>query len=825
MTLMSTNPNTMHNNENIKNNIAQEEEIDLRKIFVTALKNWHLFLIFGLLGILGGYMFSRYSQPVYQVSTDVMIPQKSTGIGAGLEEIFKTQMPDSKTDVYNQIAILKSFEINNQVAQNLNWRTSWFKKDVFTFNNLIKGKDLLNWKSYYKDEPFQIQETPGAFNSPGVRIYVKPLSQRQYELTIEGDVIYDGVKKPFSHESNLDYGQVYENDYFHFAINPNGHFEDGLDLDYYFVFNETADIARNYLLKMTVDMKDKLSEIIHIQLIDKQPQREIDYLNELISVYLQNKMSFQTETQKRSLEFIDNQLVGISDSLNSAGTNFTKFRSDNQIINIGEQGTQVMTLLREIESEKNKTQMQLDYFGNLLQYLGKSDDIKQLIAPSVVGIEDLSLNAMVMSLSELYSRRQVLSFSAKEDNPTLLMIEKEIAQTNARLKENLRNLIKNAEVLSKSLADQKNKIVAQLDRLPKKEQDLINFQRRYELTNEIYTFLLQKRAEINIALAGATPEVQVIDAARMETSQLMGMSSMSKIMIGLIFGLALPVIYLLIFSFFTNTIESQEDIERNTRLPIIGNVIHSRIKSDTAVNDNPRSGIAESYRSIRTNLQFVLPDDNKKIISIQSTNPGEGKSFSSVNLATILAMNGKKVALVGADMRKARLHKIFNLPNEIGLSTYLSGQDKLEEVVFETIIDNLSLLPAGPVPPNPSELIDKPEMQTLLKDLSAKFDYVIIDNAPVSLVTDGLLVGRHADLNIFILRYRVSKKDRIKYINQLAENKIMNNIILLINDIQGAGFGYGGNYYYNSKYSENGNGYYQDTEKPVTAFTKLFGKK
>ena len=814
----------MQNNEYIDSNFEQEEAINYRKILVTVLKNWHLFLIFGLLGLFGGSMYSRYSQPIYQVSTDVMVPQKSGGMGAGLEEIFKSQLPNSKTDVYNQIAILKSFEINNQVAHNLNWRTSWFKKADKTITNLFKGKDLYNWKAYYKDEPFKIQETPGAYNSPGVMIHVKPLSAKQYELTIDGQVIYNGVKKQFSYESKMDYGLAFENDYFHFTINPNDNFEQGVDQEYYFIFNETSGIARNYLLRLSVDLNDKLSEIIHIQLLGNQPEREIDYLNELISVYLQNKMSYQTETQKRSLQFIDSQLVSISDSLSSAGTNFSRFRSENQIINIDEQGKQVMTTLGDIEVDKSKNQMQLEYFRNLLEYLGKSDDIKQLIAPSVVGIQDLSLNAMVVRLSEMYSRRQVLSFSAREDNPTLLMIDKEILQTNARLKENLRNLIKNAEVLNKSFTDQKDKIGAQLDRLPKKEQDLINFQRRYKLTNEIYTFLLQKRAEINISLAGATPEVQVIDAARMDTSQLIGMPSTSKIMIGFIFGLLLPGIYLLVVSYFSNTIESQEDIEKSTHLPILGNVIHSRSNSDTPVNDNPRSGIAESYRSIRTNLQFVLTEGAKKIVSINSINPGEGKSFSSVNLATILAMNDKKVVLVGADMRKARLQKIFNIPNEKGLSTYLSGQDKLEEIVFETIIDNLSLLPAGPVPPNPSELIDKPEMQTLLKILSVKFDYIIIDNAPVSLVTDGLLMGRHADLNIFILRYGISKKEQIKYINQISENKVLNNISLIVNDVQGPGFGYGGNYY-NSKYSANGNGYYEETEKPIPVLAKLFGKK
>lgn len=522
-----------------------------------------------------------------------------------------------------------------------------------------------------------------------------------------------------------------------------------------------------------------------------------------------------------------NQRVGISDSLNSAGINFTEFRSKDKIINIGEQGTQVMTNLMQIESDRNKNQMQLDYFRNLLEYLGKSDDNKQLVAPSVVGIQDPALNTMVVKLSELYSRRQVLSFSANETNPTLVMIDKEIAQANARLKENLRNLIQNAEVLNNSLDSQKSTINAQLNKLPAKEQDLINYQRRYDLTNEIYTFLLQKRSEINIALAGATPEVQIIDAARMETVSPIGLTPMSKIMIGLLFGLMIPAAYLLVIGFFSSTIQTQDDVASATRLPILGNVIHSNSKSDTPVNDNPRSGIAESYRSIRTNLQFVLNGTEKKIVSIHSTSPGEGKSFTSVNLATILAMNDKKVVLVGADLRKARLHKIFNLPNDKGLSTYLSGQDSLNDILFECIIDNLMVIPAGPVPPNPSELIDRPGMKSLLDELATRYDYIIVDNAPVSLVTDGLLAGRLAHLNVFILRYGVSKKEQIKLINQIADNKVLHNINLVINDIQGPGFGYGyGGSYYGTKYSDNGNGYYAEEEDgdKVSPIRKFFSK-
>ncbi|HET6557966.1 MAG TPA: polysaccharide biosynthesis tyrosine autokinase [Prolixibacteraceae bacterium] len=815
------------NTTNTNTSNIEEEEINLRKIFVILLKNWYLFVIFGMLGIMGGYLASRYSHPDYQVQATIYVPAQKGGISANLEDMFTSQLSGNKAEVFNQIEIIKSFNINDQVARNLNWRTKWFKRDQLSFSNLMTETDIFQWRAFYKDAPFNVEEAPGAFNSPGVEIHLTPVSPTSFKLNIEGQVIYNGAKKVVKIETMGSYGQPFKNDYFNFTITPNGKVNEDLDHYYYFTFNDPGTIARSQLGALSVNLNDKQSEIIKLQIQGKSPERQIDYLNELINVYMQDKMSYQTETQKRSLLFIDSQLVGISDSLNSAGSNFTEFRSKNKIINIGEQGTQVMTNLMQIESERNKNQMQLDYFRNLLDYLGKSDDIKQLIAPSVVGIQDPALNTMVVKLSELYSRRQVLSFSANETNPTLLMIDKEIAQLNARLKENLRNLIQNAEVLNRSLDNQKSTINAQLNKLPAKEQDLINFQRRYDLTNEIYTFLLQKRSEINIALAGATPEVQVIDAARMETTSQVGLSGMSKIMIGLLVGLFLPALFLLVLNFFSDTIETQEDIQQGTHLPILGNVIHSRSKSDTPVNDNPRSGIAESYRSIRTNLQFVLTEQDKKVVAIHSTNPGEGKSFTSVNLATILAMNDKKVVLVGADMRKARLHKIFNLPNEKGLSTYLSGQDPLQDILHECSIDNLMIIPAGPVPPNPSELIDRPAMKNLLDELATRYDYIIVDNAPVSLVTDGLLAGRLAHLNIFILRYGISKKAQIKFINQLADNKVLQNISLVVNDIQGAGFGYyGGNYYYGTKYGEYGSGYYSDEEdvKKVHPIKKMFSK-
>ncbi len=816
-----------HNDHNNTAN-SQEEEINLRKILYIGLNNWLLFAFCGLVGLAGGYGVSRFSQPNYQVTSTIFVPQKSSGAGKGLEDIFMSQLTNSKSEVFNQIEILKSFNLNQQVAQNLNWRTSWFKKNKLTVSNLFKARNLFSWKAFYRNVPFQIIEKNGANNQSGVRLYVYPIDHQKYELSADEEVIVDGSKLLISFNSVANFGENFKNDYFDFTLVSNQKETEEIESDYSFVFNEANDIAQAYQLNLKVDLNDKQSEIIKMQLLGKEPGRSIDYLNELTDVFMLNKMNIQTETQKKSLKFIDSQLIGITDSLRNASSKFSKFRSENQIIDVGEQGKQIMTSLLAIETDKNKNQLQLDYFNNLYDYIGRSDGVKQLVSPSVIGIQDASLNSMVLSLSELYSRRQVLSFSAKENNPALLMIDKEIAQLNARLKENLKNLIANAESLNQSLDTQKARINLELNLLPKKEQELINYQRRYDLANTIYTFMLQKRSEMDIALAGATAEVQIIDKACLETTVPVGLSNSVKILMGLLLGLFLPGLYLVLFNFFNNSIDSQEDIERHTNLPVLGNVIHNHSLSNTPIHDNPRSGIAESYRAIRTNLQFMLNCTDCKTVAIHSINPGEGKSFSSANLATILAMNNKKVVLIGLDMRKPSTHKIFEVHSKRGLSTYLSGQDTLEEILMKTSVDNLSLITAGPIPPNPAELIDKPEMTQLLKKLGEKFDYIILDNAPVSLVTDGLLAGRHADLNVFILRYAVTKKDSIKYINQLADNKILNNIALIVNDIHGSGFGYGRNYYYNYKYSYYHKGYYkgyyyEEDEEP-TGIRKILNK-
>lgn len=786
-----------HGNKDV---IQQEEEINLQKIIYQFLGHWQWFLLFGALGLGGAYAYTRLTKPTYSVTSSILIPEESTGFD--MKQLFNVDLDQNYTKINNQIEILRSTFTIKSTLQTLNWRTNWYKRKMFL------------WNGIYKAEPFEVQEPAGFTNPAGLKVYITPSSDQTYTVYCKGSITKKGIQVPINFEDKGEFGQPFQNTFFNFTLLRKDNSPDMEEDAYYFVFNDLKQNTMAYQQRLNATLKDKFTDIIVCTIAGEQPEKESDFLNRLVEVYIRQKLDLKNEAQRRSLDFINKQLSGISDSLNLSGNKFTAFRSKNDIIDLGTEGTLVMNNLKDIETEKAKSQVQLDYFRDVLSYLEKSGDLTKLVSPSVVGIEDASLNLLVVKLGDLYNRRQVLSFTAKDNNPTLLLLDKELAQTRTRLNENLRNLIENATRSINSLKERQANISARLNKLPAKEQQMINIQRQYNLTNEIYTFLLQKRAETNIALASSVSDVQIIETACPETTLPIGLSHKMILCIGLIFGLALPAIFILLVNTFDNRILTQEDIEEHTLLPIVGNIMHSPDASELTVFENPKSNIAESFRDLRTNLEFMLSGSQAKVISIHSTNPGEGKSYNTVNLGTILAMNDNRVLLIGGDMRKPKLHKLFDTPNKQGLSTYLIGNNRLDEVIFPTFIENLFLLPSGPVPPNPSEILSKPSMKQLIDQARNQFDYIIIDNAPVAMVTDGMIVGRLSDLNIFILRFGVSHKHQLEMINQYAASKKVADIGIVVNDIKANSFGNGYyKYYQYEAYKKTYQTYEEEEEK------------
>lgn len=768
---------------------ANDEELDLSRILFLCIRKWYWFVTSVVLALAVAFFFNHYyRQQAYTIDTSILVMDKNPDITIATNMFEKSVVIPAHFSVIldNEIELLKSYTLNLRVFEHLNWRISWYKKEFFM------RKDL------YPNVPFIVQESEHATNLKGLILNLRLETDSTYTLSANGCVLKNNLPQSIQFEARGKFGEPFNNEYFHFTLYLKGN-EAPSDVgdEFCFQFNNIHTLTLSYLKKLQIVPAGNHSNVVRLSIKGDEPLREIHYLNGLVKEYINLNLEFRTITQKRSLEFINQQLSGISDSLNEAGNSVTHFRSQNQVLNISTEGGLVMQQLIDIEKERSQTQMQLDYFLHLLAYLENSDSIQNMIMPSVVGIQFPSFNAIVLKLSDLYSKQAVLSFSTQANNPTLLLLNKEIDQLTSQLRENLINLISNSRLTIRNLQSRKAKITRQIVNLPVKEQQLIDVTRHYELTSEIYTYLLQKKAETDIALASTLSNIRVIDPARMERVEKAGISVQMLYFLAFILGLILPALVISGFNALNTTIQSQEDVERLTPVAIIGNVPHSSTDNELVVCKNPRAPIAEAYRTILTNLRYMFREKHPQVIGIHSVRPGEGKSISSVNLACILALKDKKILLIGADLRKPRLHQILSCSDEIGLSTYLIGKVKYEDMIQKTRIENLFLLLAGPIPPNPSELLERDLFKILIERARKEFDYIIVDNATM-VVTEGLVTSQLTDVNIFILRCGVSRKDQLKFINDMVTREVIKHPALVINDFKGSRYGFG---YHSYSYS------------------------
>ncbi|MRT91933.1 tyrosine-protein kinase [Ancylomarina sp. 16SWW S1-10-2] len=793
----------MQNMNEMMDYFEMEEGTNVKEFIFRLLSKWYWFVLFGIFGFSGGYLMSKFSQPTYKMTSTVIVNEESQSMG--LDQMFDGLDLGGKTNIENHLLMLKSYTLNRQALENLDRQVNWFRKGVFVDASL------------YKQSPYIIEAKSPDCNLTGIALHVTPLKGDTYQIQVEGELVKDGVELDLDFSQKGHYDVPFENEYFAFTLRKKADFKAAEDAEYYFEFNCLSDLTQSYLERLDVSLASKKADGITLSLEGSNPAREVDYMNELVRVYMNYGLLEKNRTSENTVRFIDIQLGQIVDSLSLAGQNFTDFRSKNGIIDLGQESGLVVEKLEKLESEKALAERRLEYFRNLKAYMGNSDQMKLMVSPSVIGIIDAGLNAQVVKLAELYSRKSSLSFIAKEKNPSLLMVNNEITNTLASLDENLKNLLSNAEVELRSLSSRMDKINLELAGLPKTEQKLINIKRSFDLNNELYTFMLQKRAEAAITTASNVSDAQVLDPARVDTAIKTGPKTAINLLVGLILGLALPFLVIVIGDYFDDTIKSKEDIEKECKLPIFGEIAHNAYKKEMPILEHPRSGIAESFRGLRTNLQYLFTEKGSKLVCVHSMIPGEGKTFTALNLGTIIAMDNKKVLLVGCDLRKPRLHEIFGIGNTKGLSTFLIKNHSLKEIVTSTKVQNMSIVNSGPIPPNPAELLGNGEFERFIDEAKKEFDYIILDNAPVTLVTDGILTSKYADANLFVLRQGYSHKDQVKFINQLSEKESIKHIGLILNDAKQSNTGNYGSYGY-------GNGYYEEDNGSKGWKKKLMGR-
>lgn len=744
--------------------------VQMKETVAKIKKYWYVLAIGGVLGLIAAFIYNEQAPSSYEVSSTLLL--KKDADNASLTSFFNEQNIPVKSvnRAEDQMGILKSHAINLKTIQNLDWKYSWYE------NNLFHKKDLFLY------EPF-IVETDISKQLLGVPVTIKATTPETYTASVDTEVTVLGIKRPVVFTKEVKYGERFNNAYFDFVIKKKSAAAPAGNQEYSLVFNDPSLLAKEYRKRLDVALQEDNSDLIYLKLKGGQPSRDITYLNELCKVFIAFGLDEKNKVANNTLQFINNQVLNITDSLQVASQDFTNFRSKNKIVNLGHEGSLVVENFEAIESEEAASRMKFEYYTNLKGYVNSPKPIKDMVAPSVVGITDASLNSLVLKLSELYSQRELLSYSVQEKNPELVSLDNTIQYTRKILTENINNLLANTKLELAALSQRKQKVNGLLSRLPKTEQDLINIKRSFDLNNDLYTFLLRKRAEVGIARASNNPDATVLDEARFDAALYLGPNKAMNLLIGLLLGLCIPALAFVGADYVDGRIKNTAVVEDNSALAVIGHIYTNKFKTMLPVLQHTHSPITESFRTLRTNLYYLLQDGDKKVIAVHSPRVGEGKSFVAANLAAAFAINNKKVLLVESDLRQPKLYQTLKLNREVGLTTYLSEKATFEQIVQPTKVKGLNFVAAGSSTPNNSELLNSKMFDKFIYEAKADFDFVVMDSVPTDILSDSTVIGKHADVNLMVLRMNYSNQDQIRSVNKIAYEGLMENMALILNDV------------------------------------------
>lgn len=795
-----------------------DDTVNIKRYLSLFISNWYWFAVTLFISLSIAYGVNRYSEQVYTVSSTLLIKDDQMGGGISGTDAFIPggEFFKSRQNLKNEMGILKSFTLNKRVIDSL---------PEFHIIYVAIGRRNIVENRQYENTPFIVIPETGNSQPPG-KLFIKISSENVYEIQTSEN----------SEKKDMKFGDLFDENGFSFRIlkrNPDSFgYNKDLSNKYYFWFANLVELANQYRSNLSITPIEEDASLVYLSLSGPVSKQEADYLNMLMELYIKQGLEFKNETAEKTIEFINGQLGIISDSLTTAEKNLEYFRFQNKLVDISREGVLIQTKLEKYESEKTDLALQRKYFDYLQSYLVSKNETGDIVSPTILGVTDPQVIRLVQELAVLQREKKQLSLNLTNNSTPLALIEEGIERKKMSLNENVNGAIEN---LNSSLDDVNNRIsLVELDisKIPGTERQMINIQRKFDVNNSVYTYLLEKRAEAGIGKASNVSDNKIIDKANSFNSSIVKPKTQRNYLLAFMLGFLIPVFGIYIVDYLNNKIIDKSDIERGTDAPIIGYISHNEFKSEMPVKEKPGSTLAESFRSVRTSLKFFIKDNKTPVIAVSSTISAEGKTFISINLAIITASLGKRVLLIGLDLRKPRIHKVLGSENSKGLSLYLSGDLEYKDCIQQTEVTNLFYAPSGPIPPNPAELIETEMMKEFIEKAKKEFDYIIIDTPPVAIVTDALLIAPLVDMYLLVVRQGYTSKNTLELVEDFYKNGSLKNLGIILNDISltgyygyglrygysmGSGYSYGYNYYgqyvyARYGYSEKGRDYYKDGE-------------
>lgn len=800
---------------------ADDEKIDIQEVLFKYIIHWPWFVGAVLVCLIGAWIYLRMATPVYNISATVLIKDDkkggNTGGMAGLEELGLSGLISSSQNIDNELEVLRSKTLVKEVVNQLNLYVSYTDEDEFPSKNM------------YKTSPVIVSLTPQEAEKLSdpmiVEMSLYPQDSLDVGVTI-GDKEYQKHFEKLPAVFPMDEGTLA------FFQSPDSLMankdttEESSAQNVRRItakINSPMKVARVYCENLTIEPTSKTTSVAVISLKNSSLQRGQDFINQLLEMYNRNTNNDKNEIAQKTAEFIDERIDIISKELGNTEANLENFKRNAGITDLTSEAQIALTGNAEYEKKRVENRTQISLLEDLRKYIRGNE---YEVLPSNVGLQDAALVATIERYNEMLVERKRLLRTSTENNPAIVNLDTSIRAMKSNVQATLDGTLQGMLITKADLDREANRFSRRISDAPGQERQFVSIARQQEIKAGLYLMLLQKREENAITLAATANNAKIIDEAIADDIPV---SPKRKIiyLIALVLGVGIPVGIIYLIGLTKFRLEGRADVEKLTTVPIVGDIPLTDEKNEKdgsiAVFENQNNLMSETFRNIRTNLQFMLQND-KKVILVTSTVSGEGKSFISANLAISLSLLGKKVVIVGLDIRKPGLNKVFRLSTkEKGITLYLANPDTdlMSLVQPSDVNKNLSILPGGTVPPNPTELLARDGLDKAIEILKKNFDYVILDTAPVGMVTDTLLIGRVADLSVYVCRADYTHKVEYTLINELAEEKKLPNICTVINGVDlkrrkyGYYYGYGkyGKYYGYGKRYGYGYGYGQENNK------------
>ena len=743
-------------------NYSQSEKSDFKRYFYKYLRYWYLFLISAILCVGLAILYLRFATPKYLTSSALLIRDidKGPDFQSGNPVFKELDIFNSATSIENEIEELKSDALIERVLTELSLQTSYY------VGGTLKKKEI-----YGNNLPISIQIDSLTEDAYKKKLTIIIKNSNIFQLEDGDSITYrfgEPIKKP--------YGS------FTVSITSPGLVKQPREI--YIEFQNIRDQISTYSKALTVAQVNKKANVLTVDLVNAIPQKGVAILNKLIDVYNKENQEDQNRLAINTINFIDDRLKNLTADLSNTEKSIEQFKRQNQVTDVRSEASVYQEESRSYNKQFSDLNIQLDVVESLEKYLSRQKDQYELV-PGTLRIDEPTLIELVGKFNDLQLQRERVLRTAEPANPLVLSINEQLANLRLNILENLRTIKRGLVVTRNTIAGRASNFQSRINQIPTIERGLNTISRQEGVKRDLYVFLLQKREESAMSLAATVSNTRVINPPR---ASKLPVEPKKPVIFGIaiVLSLLFPFGFIFIRDFLADKVQRKKDVTKVTQIPILGEIIHykSRKKGLVSISHSSRAPVAEQFRLIRSNLNFATTGKENKVILITSSIPGEGKTFVSINLSISLSLTGKKVVLLDCDLRRPGVLTGLGLQNKKGISTYLDNDGVWVDALLESppTAPHLSVINAGQVPLNPAEFIMNPKMGQLIAKLKDRFDYIIIDSAPIGQVADTFSLAPYIDVTIFIVRYDYTPKAQLDTITDIATNEKLKHPLIVLND-------------------------------------------